>query len=129
MVGDTPRAVMPLNRGNNNKCCVGPPSNGQWKYPCVANPPTQECYQSYMMSVATDITDPFLIDWQPYDKQALLVNYTDGHEGHGWVQQDPSGGWHDKAPHDPTRWLFLGGKLDVVFNCRALQASLPTGWA
>ena len=110
VVDGVPRAVMPWNMGNiPATCCVGPPSNGTWRYPCVANPPTASCFQSYLMSLATDPTDRLLKDWQPFDQQTTLVNYTAGHVGHGWVQQDPSRGWLDSAPHDPKRWLFIGG--------------------
>ena len=61
------------------------------------------------MSLATDPSDALLKDWQPFSKQATLVNYTARQQEHGWVQQDPSRGWLDSAPHDPKRWLFLGG--------------------
>lgn len=110
VVDGVPRAVMPYNAGNNNQCCVGLPSNGTWKYPCVANPPTHACFQDYMMSEAiAPLTDPTFPHWQPFPQQTLLVNHTAGHPGHGWVQQDPSRAWKDRAPHDPDRWLFLGG--------------------
>lgn len=41
----------------------------------------------------------------------MLINYTEGHPGHGWVQQDPSRGWRDPNPvlGKEGRWLFLGG--------------------
>lgn len=41
----------------------------------------------------------------------MLINYTEGHPGHGWVQQDPSRGWLDPNPvlGKEGRWLFLGG--------------------
>ena len=110
VVDGVPRAVMPWNMGNiPSTCCAGPPSNGRWSYPCVANPPTAACFQSYLMSLATDPSDALLKDWQPFSKQATLVNYTARQQEHGWVQQDPSRGWLDSAPHDPKRWLFLGG--------------------
>lgn len=110
VVDGVPRAVMPWNMGNKPAtCCAGPPSNGTWRYPCVANPPTSTCFQSYLMSFARDPSDHLLKDWQPFDQQIALVNYTAGHAGHGWVQQDPSRGWLDSAPHDPKRWLFVGG--------------------
>ncbi len=110
VVDGVPRAVMPWNMGNKPAtCCAGPPSNGAWSYPCVANPPTSTCFQSYLMSVARDPTDHLLKEWQPFDQQTTLVNYTEGHTGHGWVQQDPSRGWLDSTPHDPKRWLFIGG--------------------
>ena len=110
VVGGVPRAVMPLNKGNHpSTCCVGPPSNGKWTYPCVANPPTPACYQDYLMSTALDVKDPQLKDWQPFPQQTLLVNHSAGHAQHGWVQQDPSRAWLDSAPHDPERWLFIGG--------------------
>lgn len=57
IVNGIPRIVAPLNRGNNDHCCVGPPSNGRWKYPCVANPPTAACYQTYQMSFPTNLSD------------------------------------------------------------------------
>ena len=77
---------------------------------CVANPPTQACFQDYMMSEAiAPLTDPTFPHWQPFPQQTVLVNHTAGHPGHGWVQQDPSHAWKDRAPHDPERWLFLGG--------------------
>eukprot|EP01052_Picozoa_sp_SAG31_P045308 SAG31_NODE_8219_length_1494_cov_1.469534_2_plen_102_part_01 len=48
-------------------------------------------------------------DWQAHADRTIIVNWTAGHVGHGWVQQDPSKAWQDSAPHDPERWLFLGG--------------------
>jgi hypothetical protein len=61
------------------------------------------------MSLARDPNDHLLKDWQPFEQQTTLVSYTAGHSGHGWVQQDPSRGWLDSPPHDPKRWLFIGG--------------------
>ena len=113
VVDGIPRAVMPLNRGNNPQCCDGPPSNKTWKYPCVANPPSPTCFQSYSMSLpvapANSSDSSSFSHWQPLEQRTILVNYTHGHTGHGWVQQDPSHAWRDSAPHDPERWLFLGG--------------------
>ena len=84
VVDNVPRVVAPLNRGNNQQCCVGPPSNGTWNYPCVANPPTPACQQTYMMSVALDPTDVEFKTWQQLPQQTVLVNYTEGHAGTGY---------------------------------------------
>ena len=76
VVDGVPRAVMPWNMGNiRATCCVGPPSNGAWAYPCVANPPTAACFQSYLMSLATDPSDTLLKDWQPFANQARPQHY------------------------------------------------------
>jgi hypothetical protein len=57
------------------------------------------------MSVG-DHTDPDVKAWQQLTDQTLLVNYTAGAKGHGWVQQDPSKAWRDEVS---GRWFFLGG--------------------
>jgi len=107
VVGGVPRIVAAYNRGNNPHCCDGPPSNGQWIYPCVANPPSPACWQSYSMSLPLDTSDPLLTEWQQPPAQQMLVNYTGGEAQHGWVQQDPSRAWEDPAV--AGRWLFVGG--------------------
>ena len=39
------------------------------------------------------------------------------------MQQDPSRGWLDSAPHDPKRWLFVGGTS--VNGSRANPSGVP----
>ena len=104
VVDNVPRAVAPLNRGNNNQCCEGPPSSGTWKYPCVANPPTPGCQQTYMMSVALDPTDLEYKAWQQLPQQTMLVNYSEGHAGtvlYGYFSLPFLSSKRDRQAQDP----------------------------
>ena len=130
IVDGLPRIVAPLNRGNNPTCCAGPPSNGTWAYPCVANPASPSCFQDYVMSRALNASDPLLRDWEAgEDEQATVVSWQDprgvpGARDHGWVQQDPSRAWRDPRPEHRGRWLFLGGTS--VNGSAAQPGGVPT---
>tara|TARA_B110000971_G_scaffold79011_1_gene81120 strand:- start:554 stop:982 length:429 start_codon:yes stop_codon:yes gene_type:complete len=59
VIEEVPYLIVPLNNGNNPTCCDA----YNWDYPCVASPPTETCFQQFMLATPIDLHDPFLTNW------------------------------------------------------------------